>query len=744
MGGAVSEQKIEVTFFPNWFAGTQYRRAVTPTELGSEILEASAAVKEELQWLKLARFGNKKTAKGSLRSDSNLIAITGIEIDLDRETLEFEEVVDILEKAGLAAVVYTSPSHKLNGHGPRLRVLLPTSKEYPPKARDHFIARAAGLFRSSDNETLVSGESWTRSQSYYYGSVGRNPEHRVKILEGEYIDLADELDEIALGKPATKARAGKDAESPWLRDTDEEALCQMIVSGANYHQAAMRLLGFWNDHDVPLGEAKRRLEELFKAVEETKRDDRWRARRDSIPEMLAFIWVKEADRRDAREAGFDDFLNRAPPPGADADEEPQSFYEPPHEESWPEMADEAFIGLAGDIVRAIAPLSEADPVAILAQTLAAFGCAMGRGPHYLVGPTRHHAALYAMIVGDTSKGRKGTSWDPIREIFKLADSNWAEKCIKAGLVSGEGVIHAIHDGVWVSEKSKKSGQYERVMKENPVEDKRLLILEPELAIVLAALKRQGNTLSPVLRNAWDGEKLQTLGKHHGETATAPHLSILAHVTVEELRAELDRVSMSNGFANRFCIFLVRRSQFLPFPTWPEAEVVKGLADRLAAILSPVSKIGLRRQITWHPEAREMWIAGYHELSAAKPGLFGSLIARSEAQVIRLAMIYALLGSGYTIEPRHLRAALAVWNYVEASTRYVFGDALGDPVADELYRALRRAGADGMTRSEISNYFGRNQTSDRIGEALRVLSAAGKIRRRMRQGPSGRPTEIWIA
>lgn len=52
---------------------------------------------------------------------------------------------------------------------------------------------------------------------------------------------------------------------------------------------------------------------------------------------------------------------------------------------WPDKLDgSALIGLPGKIVRTIEPHTEADSAAILIQLLVAFGCAVGRGPHYLV------------------------------------------------------------------------------------------------------------------------------------------------------------------------------------------------------------------------------------------------------------------------------------------------------------------------------------------------------------------------
>src|SRR5262249_59780366 len=90
------------------------------------------------------------------------------------------------------------------------------------------------------------------------------------------------------------------------------------------------------------------------------------------------------------------------------------------------------------------------------------------------------------------------------------------------------------------------------------------------------------------------------------------------------------------------------------------------------------------------EARAAWPAVYPSLSDDRPGLVGALLGRAEAQVLRLSMLYALLDGSATIRHAHLTAALALWEYVEASVRYLFEKRLGDPIADTLLAALERA------------------------------------------------------
>jgi hypothetical protein len=99
--------------------------------------------------------------------------------------------------------------------------------------------------------------------------------------------------------------------------------------------------------------------------------------------------------------------------------------------------------------------------------------------------------------------------------------------------------------------------------------------------------------------------------------------------------------------------------------------------------------------------------------------------------------------GVVIDVAHLEAALALWEYSEASAIRIFGDSLGDPVADDVLAALRQAGTAGMTRTSIRDLFGRNQGSDRIGIALAKLASKGlAIMENRRTG--GRPVETWFA
>jgi hypothetical protein len=134
--------------------------------------------------------------------------------------------------------------------------------------------------------------------------------------------------------------------------------------------------------------------------------------------------------------------------------------EPP---GWPIMAAEAYRSLAGDIVNTIKPHTEADPVALLIQALASVGNAIGRGPYYQVEGDRHGPNLYAVLVGDTAKGRKGTAAGRVRQIMQVADPQWvSDRMHSGGLSSGEGLIWAVHDKITQLERQGKGAAAERV------------------------------------------------------------------------------------------------------------------------------------------------------------------------------------------------------------------------------------------------------------------------------------------
>jgi len=263
------------------------------------------------------------------------------------------------------------------------------------------------------------------------------------------------------------------------------------------------------------------------------------------------------------------------------------------------------------------------------------------------------------------------------------------------------------------------------------------VLETEFAGTLQVMGREGNILSPVVRDAWDTGGLSQLVKNDPATATGAHISIIGHITAEELRRYLTATQMGNGFANRFLFFYVRRTKCLS-RGGGTPENLSGLCAELDASLTFARA---REEIGMEDEAWTIWDAVYEPLSNGKPGLFGAAIARAEAHVRRLAAIEAVLDSRDAVTPDHLLAAIAIWQYCEQSAYCIFGDQLGDPDADTLLRAL--ADHDGaMSQTEVSSLFGRHRTAQQL-EALRQRLEKWKSIRVVSEETAGRPLTRWV-
>ena len=401
---------------------------------------------------------------------------------------------------------------------------------------------------------------------------------------------------------------------------------------------------------------------------------------------------------------------------------------------WPApLSDAAFIGLAGEIVRAIQPISEADPAAILVQLLVAVGNACGRGPHFLAEADRHGLNLFAVIVGDTAKGRKGTSWAHVRALMKAADPTWYERALHSGLSSAEGLISLVRDPLPQASAADVVGFV--------VTDrfKRALIVESEFASVLTVMKRQGNNLSEVVRNAWDGVKLETITKHTPLSATLAHISIIGHITSGELQSKLRDAEISNGFLNRFLLALTTRAQVLPHGGRLSEEASAAFASRLARVISNArSDHEFRRDA----DADHFWTHIYEELSEGHEGAFGAVTSRAEAQVMRLACTYAALDEAKVIGLAHLQAACEVWRYAEGSAAVLFDGRLGNPLSDKLSQELRR-NPEGMSRTEIHHFLGNHADRREVEAALHLLVDMGlAFSQEVETG--GRPAMRWYA
>jgi hypothetical protein len=411
-------------------------------------------------------------------------------------------------------------------------------------------------------------------------------------------------------------------------------------------------------------------------------------------------------------------------------------------QAWPEEVDEAALhGLVGEVVRTIEPHSEADPMALLVQFLVVFGNVIGQAPFFQAEADLHHGNLFAVLVGDTAKGRKGASLGWIRQLFRAFQEEWDSNCVVSGLSSGEGLIWQVRDPLIQTKPVKEKGRvvdYEDVEVDPGVSDKRLLVIESEFASTLRVLRREGNTLSPILRQAWDQGNLQSMTKNSPAVAADAHVSIIGHITQGELRKYLTAVEAGSGFGNRFLWTCVRRSKFLPDGGSLQGKDLVSLCKRLDRAVAFARAVDRLRRTEL---AGQLWHEVYPGLSAAAPGLVGAVTTRAEAQVMRMAMLYALLDGRAEIDTIHLLAAMAVWKYCFDSAFYIFGETIGDQIADDILMALAHS-PKGLTRTELRDLFSRHKTAVEIVKGLQLLEEAGLAYQQIEK-TGGWPVERWL-
>lgn len=401
------------------------------------------------------------------------------------------------------------------------------------------------------------------------------------------------------------------------------------------------------------------------------------------------------------------------------------------------LSQDALYGLAGEVVELISPHSEADPAALLFNFLTIFGNTVGTWPHFTVSGGEHRMKLNVVLVGPTFSGKKGTSLDPVLRLMTAVDPKLPDRK-KSGLSSGEGVIYSVRDTVTEMQPTfegsgknrKPTGEYMEVITDIGVEDKRLLIVEGEFGGVLKVLKRDGNTLGAIIRNAWDGNgAIQTMTRQP-VSASETHLSILGHITQEELLKLLSDADIHNGLVNRFLWINVKQSKSLPSGGEFHKVDISSIVQRIQEVVNFAQGDSEkdRQPMERDAAANALWEEVYAPLQKDVPGIVGTVISRAIPYCMRIGSIYALLDKSWTVRVEHLKAALALWEFAKKSAQFIFGESNSDfdPVTTKILSALRER-PKGLTSTEINvTVFKKNLKSAEIAASINKLSELGLV------------------
>ena len=182
---------------------------------------------------------------------------------------------------------------------------------------------------------------------------------------------------------------------------------------------------------------------------------------------------------------------------------------------------------------------------------------------------------------------------------------------------------------------------------------------------------------------------------------------------------MSKTDLFNGFGNRFLWGCVERAQLLPLGGDVPTEELKKLTERMKSAVEFSKRMS---EVEFSSKATELWARGYQQLSADVPGALGAVTSRAEAQVRRLAIIYALMHESKRVLLQHLRAALEIWRFCRDSAEFIFVDSAGPSMEEKLMEIIPTTGL-GIARTGISRVFSNHQSKE-IATALKNMETLG--------------------
>ncbi len=377
------------------------------------------------------------------------------------------------------------------------------------------------------------------------------------------------------------------------------------------------------------------------------------------------------------------------------------------------MREEAFHGLAGKIVKLLEPSLEASREAILANVLGCTAVLFQHEAYFKVTADVHYPDDYYLTIGNSAVSRKGTTTNAVLEVLERSQAGFKEHILR-GLSTGQGLITALS-------KKKPEGEDENEEAVSEPIAPAVLIEISEFAELLAVMRREENTLSAVLRDAWDGKPLAVLTRNQPLRVKNSSLATIAHITRNELLSKLTSTDRANGFANRYIFIWMERAKLLPRGSMEHINFNEVVTELHTAIKTSRGAGELRRD----EETEELWAEEYKRLSTRGDSMIDALLSRAEAHVMRLSLLYALLEGSKEIRKEHLKAALAVWDYSEASVHYVFENAV-DSEEQKIRQKLEQKGP--LTTFEILvQVFNSHKSTKEVAEKMEALEQRRIVR-----------------
>jgi hypothetical protein len=711
--------------------------------------------KQDCPLLKLARFGEQRSEKGSLRHDANLVEITGIEADYDGEQVPPDAALELLERAGIKAVIYTSPSHRPDA--PRWRVVAPLALRQPPERRTALLNRLNGALGG-----ILAAESWTLSQTYYFGRVN-GAHYRVLVPfddpdEGHEIDTLDELDEIAVGPPETKPAA--DDDSPAASGIGASQTLRELRSALAAIPADDR--GLW----VRMGHALKELGDRGRAlwIEWSQTSDKYE------PADAARKWASFRPERTGYAAVFAEAQRRGwvnPAQGGDRaayagrpDElppEPEDIFQMPR----PPILDleAALPPVLRDFARDHAHAAGHDPGAYAYAAVCAASSVLHHTVRVQILPRWiEPALLWVGLTGSSGSGKSPAMNHAVAPVLRL--QNDAAGRYAADLAAWEAAKDADP-----AQRPKLDHYYfanatiEAVIDRMADCDHQALRHADEGTAWLNAMGRYAQNGGDSERGdwlaAWNGAPYTVARIKRGDRYLPSwSIAVLYGITPEKMKG-LYAEAASDGLLARTLVYLLDRAR------WVERNPFTDPTASADAYGNAVRGIATARARTLHltAPARELWQAsettwrnGTQLLAEVSPGL-SSFLGKAPAMLARVAGLFHLLEGA----PDHLiglatmqRAVAFLWHagaMARIAHMHLFAKDDAVTAARRIAAKVLTLGGERITRRDLAKVtaFQNGEPLVQAG-ALRYLAAMnwllGADSQRIRTGPRFEDATAW--
>lgn len=174
----ITPPDVRATYFPD-LTGKQRREISMPWPKWIERLRNPKMypTKEEMPLIKLARFGDARSDKGSFRHDANMGVVDGIEGDYDAGEITLADAATMLAGSDVRSVLYSSPSS--TPERPRWRVLAPLLQACEPGRRREYAGRLNAVLGG-----ILAPESFTLSQAFYIGRSAQAAHYEAQEVAG--------------------------------------------------------------------------------------------------------------------------------------------------------------------------------------------------------------------------------------------------------------------------------------------------------------------------------------------------------------------------------------------------------------------------------------------------------------------------------------------------------------------------------------------------------------------------------